>query len=417
VHAPESNEPKRVRTVRIDLSVRSALLVVGTAAVVWLFLQLWQILLVVIVAMMLVGMLNPLVERLHRRHVRRGFAIAIVFAVLFLFLAGLGALFVPRIVSQAIELIDHFPDSQAKLAGQLASSKLTAPLAGSVRAVRLADLSERAQAYGFAYAPAIAEIVAYAVTAFFLALYFIIDRDRMRGALFSLVPRPYHVRLSRVLVNLEVIVGGYMRGQAITSGLMALFTFVVLLIAGVPNALALALFAGVVDILPYVGALLACAPAFFAALGQGTTVAFVVLVVLGTYQEFESRVVVPRVYGRALRLPSAAVMIALLIGGKLLGILGALLALPIAAGIRMALEELRVALPGEGVDDAELRAKDERAEAEFEARAAGVPACEAAMIATEMAEERHAEEEAAESEPGSAALVPVTGGKLDSERD
>src|SRR5207237_1386847 len=144
---------------------------------------------------------------------------------------------------------------------------------------------------------------------------------------------------------------------------------------------------------PYIGALLACAPAFAATLNaKGLTVALIVLGILAVYQEFESRFIVPRIYGKVLRLPSATVMIALLIGGKLIGILGALLALPIAAAIRMLVEELRISLPGEELDDDECRARDERAEAEFARRAAGEPAEKAAEIATEVAEKRLEEE-------------------------
>lgn len=272
---------------------------------------------------------------------------------------------------------------------------------------------DRAKDYGLTYGPQAAELLAYAVSAIFLALYILIDRDRMRGSLFAIVPRTFHVRLSRVLLNLEIIVGGYMRGQVITSALMTGFTFAVLAVAGVPNALALALFAGVADVLPYIGALLACGPAALAALSKGTTTAIVVLVVLGLYQELESRLIVPRIYGKVLRLPAATVMIALLVGGKLLGVLGALLALPVAAGMRMIIEELRLVLPGEDVDDTALRAEDAQAEAEFHARADGTPAVEAAAIAAEIAEGRLAEEASKKADPRAAALAPVTSGAVD----
>ncbi len=234
-------------------------------------------------------------------------------------------------------------------------------------------------------------VLAYAVTSLFLAMYLIIDRDRMRGAVFALIPRAHHVQASRILINLEEIVGGYMRGQVITSVLMAIFTFGVLSIAHVPNALALAALAGVADVLPYVGALLACGPAFLASLQEGTSVAIGVLVALMVYQEVESRCIVPRVYGNVLRLPAATVMVSLLIGGELLGILGALLALPIAAGLRMVIEELRVDLPGEDVrvsiQQLQER-KDEAEQREFAVRAAGAPATKAAAIAIYIAEAR-----------------------------
>jgi predicted PurR-regulated permease PerM len=394
----------------VDLTVRTALIALGTAAAVWLFLQLWQILLVIVVALMLVGMLNPFVDRLERRGWKRTNGILLVFAGIFLLAAGFGALTVPSLVMQVSDVLQNFPKSQAKLAHALEGSPIGTQLAQSIRAIHAGDLTTRAQDLGLLYGPKVAEILAYTATAFFLSLYLMIDRDRMRGALFALVPRDYHVRMSRVLVNLETIVGGYMRGQAITSLLMAVFTFAVLAIAGVPNALALALFAGVADVLPYIGALLACGPAFFAALQQGTTVAIIVLVVLGAYQELESRFIVPRIYGKVLRLPAAWVMIALLVGGKLLGILGALLALPIAAGIRMIIMELRVELPGEETAPDALREKDAKAEAEFAERAAGHPAVEAAAIATEIAEERRDDDAKRGEDPREAATEPLTSG-------
>ena len=407
---PNETKPTKQTVLKMELNGRTALIAVLTLAGVWLFLQLWQILLVVVVALMFVGMLNPFVDKLEKRGLGRGYAIAVVFGALFVVVAGFCALTIPNLVTQVADVVDKLPESQERIARELDGTRFGTPLAASLRALHPGELGTKAQQYGITYAPRVVEIAAYAATSFFLALYLMLDRDRMRGALFSLVPRSYHVRLSRVLMNLEIIVGGYMRGQAITSLLMAVFTFAVLTIAGVHNALALALFAGVADVLPYIGALLACGPAALAALSQGTTVALIVLVVLAVYQEFESRVIVPRVYGEVLRLPAASVMIALLIGGKLLGILGALLALPIAAGIRMMIAELRVELPGEEVDDPELRAKDELAEREFAVRAAGHPAVEAAAIATEIAVERHDEDASELDDPREVAAEPLTSG-------
>jgi predicted PurR-regulated permease PerM len=406
---PLADRPKQT-FVRMELTPRTALIAVVTMAAVWLFLQLWQILLVVVVALMFVGMLNPFVDKLEKRGLGRGSAVAIVFGALFLLVAGFCALTIPNLVTQVADIVDNLPESQDRVAGALDGTRLGTPLAAFIRSLHPTDLGTKAQEYGITYAPRVVEIAAYTATSFFLALYLILDRDRMRGALFALVPRSYHVRMSRVLMNLETIVGGYMRGQAITSLLMAVFTFVVLTVAGVHNALALALFAGVADVLPYIGALLACGPAALAALAKGPSVALVVLVVLALYQEFESRIIVPRVYGKVLRLPPASVMIALLVGGKLLGILGALLALPIAAGIRMIIAELRVELPGEELDDPELRAKDAEAEREFAERAAGHPATEAAAIATEIAEDRRDEDASKLEDPREVTTEPITSG-------
>jgi predicted PurR-regulated permease PerM len=385
------SEVERRGAIRIDLSVRTALLVVGTVGAVWLLIRLVPVLLVIVVAMMIVGTLNPLVVRLEHRGFKRGHAIATVFISLFLGFVLFCVLTVPRFVGQVSEIVGRLPQLQARVAEELSRSRWGTPLADSLRQTKATEWITKIEAFGLAYSSRAVAVIAYAVTSLFLALYLIIDRDRMRGAMFALIPRAHHVQASRILINLEKIVGGYMRGQVITSVLMGVFTFAVLAIARVPNALALATLAGVADVLPYVGAFLPCGPAFLASLQRGTPVAIGVLVALVIYQEFESRFIVPRVYGKVLRLPAATVMVSLLVGGELLGILGALLALPIAAGLRMIIEELRVDLPGEDTRLSVQQLHDRQdadEQREFTARTAGAPAAEAAAVAIEIAEAR-----------------------------
>jgi len=221
-----------------------------------------------------------------------------------------------------------------------------------------------------------------------------IDRDRLRGGLFAILPRSQHVRLSRVLLKLETIVSGYIRGQILTSALMAIFVFALLALCRISNALPIAVFAGIADVLPYVGVILSIGPAALAASAGGWVVTVVVVVVLLAYEEFESRFLVPKIYGRALRLPSSIVLLALLIGSTLLGIVGALLALPVAAAIRMLIEELRITLPGEQLDNAVVRSRDATSEKEYAQRSEGMPAAQAAAIAIEISEDRQHEDDA-----------------------
>jgi predicted PurR-regulated permease PerM len=221
-----------------------------------------------------------------------------------------------------------------------------------------------------------------------------IDRDRLRGGFFSVVPRSHHVRLSRIMLNLETIVGAYIRGQVITCALMGVFAYILLTACGVSNALPIAVFAGVADVLPYVGPLFSVGAAVAAAISHGPAVIIVVLVLMIAYEELESRLIIPRVYGRALRLPSSVILLSLLAGGVLYGITGALLALPVAAAARMLIEELRIELPGqqEQAADVEIRERDDRGEEEYERRAEGMPAEQAAAIAVEISSDRHKEE-------------------------
>jgi putative heme transporter len=395
---------EKTRVVRFEVSPATMIHLVLVVASMWLLLRLWPVFLVLVVALLIVGTMSPAVSWMEARGVKRHLGIAFAFTLLFVVAALAVALTIPSLLAQASALVEQEPEFRARLADHLARSNLTAALAGWLRNIRNDATASAISGTAWAFSMRVFEIAAYGASSIFLALYIMIDRDRLRGGLFAVVPRSHHIRLARVMMNLETIVGAYIRGQVITCLLIAVFSFVLLVACGVPNALALAVFAGVADVLPYIGAFLSIAPMVLAALARGPVVAVVVLLIMLAYEEFESRVLVPRIYGRALRLPSSVVLVALLAGGTLMGILGALLALPVAAAVMMLIEELRVELPGqqEQVADVEHRVGDERAEEEYERRTEGVPAQEAAAIAVEISDDRRKEER----RPPEAAEVP-----------
>jgi predicted PurR-regulated permease PerM len=385
---------EKTRVVRFEVSPATMIHLVLVVASMWLLLRLWPVFLVLVVALLIVGTMSPAVSWMEARGVKRPFGIAFAFTLLVVVAALAVTLTIPSLLVQASALVEQEPEFRARLADHLARSNLAAALAGWLRNIRYDATASAISGTALAFSMRVFEIAAYGASAIFLALYIMIDRDRLRGGLFAVVPRSHHIRLARVMMNLETIVGAYIRGQVITCLLIAVFSFVLLMACGVPNALALAVFAGLADVLPYIGAFLSIAPMVLAALARGPVIAVVVLLIMLAYEEFESRVLVPRIYGRALRLPSSVVLVALLAGGTLMGILGALLALPVAAAVMMLIEELRVELPGqqEQVADVEHRVGDERAEEEYERRTEGVPAQEAAAIAVEISDDRRKEE-------------------------
>jgi predicted PurR-regulated permease PerM len=247
------------------------------------------------------------------------------------------------------------------------------------------DLGRRATSAMMHYSADMLAIVGYGISTLFLSIYLLADPVRSKGILYAVVPRHYHIKLARILLELKVIVGGYMRGQLITSVAIFTFVFALLSIYNVDNALALALFAGLTDIIPFVGGYVASAPVIIAMIPAGTTAVIVVTILMVLYQEFESRILVPRVYGRTLRLPPAIVLVALLVGGTLAGIVGALLALPIAAGLQMVMRELRVDLPGESVEHERMKELDQQAVRVYEELTENIPAAEAGVIADDLA--------------------------------
>lgn len=398
-----------MKACSIDISPRTLGYVLLAATAVWGTLQLANVLIVVTVALILVGTIDPLVAWLERRGLRRGRALAAVFFLLTLALGALLMLMVPAVVSQLYELTTQAPRARDKLVAWLSQYESATSIAHSVRGLPVDDLMARAGRTVLGYSTTIIATIGYAVTTMFLAIYLLAEPVRSKGMLYAVVARNHHVKLARILLELKMIVGGYMRGQLITSASITVFVFVLLSTVDVDNALALAIFAGFTDVIPFVGGLIASAPVIAAVSGSGPGYMVVVTIIMVIYQEFESRILVPRVYGGVLRLSPAIVIVALLIGGTLMGILGALLALPIAAGVQMLVRELRVDLPGEEPADGTVRAKDEKEEQIYEQLTVGATAADAGVIAGELAE-KHKETE--QRQLAVTAVLPAIGAQV-----
>jgi predicted PurR-regulated permease PerM len=180
------------------------------------------------------------------------------------------------------------------------------------------------------------------VTVAILTAYFATALPSMQRWVARLLRREHREELEVILERTTGRIGGYVTGNAVVSLIAGGAAFVALLLIGVPYALALAVWVALTDLIPTVGALLGaalvCIVAAFAGLPElaATAVFFVV------YQQVENYMIAPRVMRRAIEIPPAAVIVAVLVGGTLAGFFGALLALPIAATIQVVFEQLYV---------------------------------------------------------------------------
>lgn len=376
-----------VRTVRFEIAPRSIFIMLAIAASILFIVRIWQIILILIVALVLAGTVSPAVTWLERHRVPRSLALTLILIALLGCIVGLGALIIPAFAQQFSTLSTDAPRIQARLADLAAR---VPPLAGQADAIRSAQpdrLLAPIGAYALKSAGTAAQLFVLGFTTVVIAFYLIADHERVKGFVFALLPRRYHVRTARVLLDMETVVGGYMRGQAITSLSIGVFAFVLLRVVGVSAALPLGILAAFADLIPLVGPVLAVAPCVLFTLIIGPLQAVIVLVALVIYHQFESHLLLPRVYGQSLRLSPLAVIVALLIGEQLLGIIGALLALPMAAGIRVLIENYRIALPGDQPGEQEERAEEADAEATYAVQTQGTSSVESAMMATEIAEQ------------------------------
>jgi predicted PurR-regulated permease PerM len=206
------------------------------------------------------------------------------------------------------------------------------------------------------------------ITVLILMLYFMLALPSMRQTAAILFPLDQRRQGERVMDRSVDRIGGYVSGNLITSGVCGVVTLVALMIVGVPFAVPLALWAGFADLIPLVGAYVGAAPAIIVALFVSPVAGIVTLVYFLLYQQFENYVLVPRVMKNAVNLSPAAVIVSTLVGGSLAGFAGALLALPVAATVKVLVIDvwLRDRVK-EGDDLAKERFIEER-RAEAEAR-------------------------------------------------
>jgi predicted PurR-regulated permease PerM len=321
--------------IRLEFSPRGVAGVVAALAGLWLLITLWPVVLLALVSLMFAAAVLPFVEWLVRHGASRGVAVLIVMALLIAVLVAIGLLVVPAVVTEARALIDRLPELREHTVAFLNKRGAT----DLARQVEEYDPSTffgpgRLVTTGKQVLSAVTTIVSLVV----LTTYIMLDARRIERFVYFSTPVRWHEHIRSLLRALQTVVGGYLRGQLLTSGAITLFTFVALTALGVPNALALGVLAGIADMIPVIGVFLCVGPATLAALSKSLPTAAIVAALLIAYEEFENRYLVQKIYGTTLRLPAVAVLLALLAGGQLLGVAGALLSLPAAAALRVVIE-------------------------------------------------------------------------------
>ncbi|HEY7034038.1 MAG TPA: AI-2E family transporter [Thermomicrobiales bacterium] len=325
-----------VPRTRLDLpwpTVAKAIVVLIAASIVLHLIGiLTPVLLEFLIALLLTAALTPPVTWLIRRGIPRVAAVAIVMGGIGALIAlGIG-LITPTLVDEGRALASGLPDYVDRAQRFL---RHYPPLETRLRSVASSGSANPGSLlpYVLTAGTGVFTGITDTITVIVMAAYLLAGGERSLAYLMHYLPPTFQARARRAVPDIVHVVSGYMLGQAITSLLFGVFAFVVLTIAGVPQPLLLALLAAILDAVPIIGVLVATALPVLLALTVSTTTAVVVLVLYLVYHQIESHVLVPRIYGRTLGISSLAVLVAVLVGYRVLGILGVLIALPLAAAI------------------------------------------------------------------------------------
>jgi predicted PurR-regulated permease PerM len=314
----------RRRTV-VEIPWRTLFKVIAAAALVWLWLQLWQTVLLVLVAVLLAVTLDPVVRWIARRGLPRWGAATLVTFVLFGTLIGFLWLTWTSLSSQAGLLGHHIEQFVHQIVSRVPPAWRNAFGAGG------ADGAEALGSFALKATRALGSAAVVFVLALILTLYLLIEGTRTYRWLVSFVPRGRRARVEQTLEECRQIVFAYVAGNVVTSIFAALFVGIVLSVLQVPASLLLAVLAGLFDFVPVLGFIASVAPAALLALTVSTRTALLVVALYIAYHGAENYVIAPKVYGDRLRLSNVAVVLAFVVGAELAGVVGALIALPLAA--------------------------------------------------------------------------------------
>ena len=331
--ATEDIETPPIRDRReIHIPMATILKVVGSGLGLWAAFLLWPEFLLFLISVLFAVTLNPVVRWMETKRIGRALGVVII-ATLAIGLLTVFVLFVlPPLAGQITHLLQSLPEFRAQILSRIparypAVQKLIHELFASTSSAAVMTTLDRWLGWGRS---AVTGLVVAGVV-LVLTLYLLLHGRSLYAWVLAFVPRTHREKLAITMHEVSGVVHAYVSGQLLVAVLFAVFTAVLLSILGVPAVAPLALIAGLCDVIPVLGIVLATVPAVLLALVVSPGTSVIVFVAYVAYHLFETYFLLPRVYGNKLKISSLAVLLALLVGGRLQGIIGAVLVLPLVA--------------------------------------------------------------------------------------
>ena len=316
-----SRRPPSLRAARrVDVSFATFWRAFVVVALAWAWWQLWQWVLVFVLAAFIAVALDPAVLWLEAHRVRRRYGAPLLVLAIVLVLAGFVAVSAASLTQDARDLGARLNEFRGVLADRVPKELQQA-------ATALAPSPEALTSAAQGFVGGLAG-VGFALV---VTVYLLLDGRRTVAWLIAFAPARSRGRARETAECARAVVAAYVRGNVITSVITAVATWIALAAMQVPASLLLALLAGILDFVPVVGFLLSAAPAVLLGLTVSPAVGAGVALFYLAYNAVENYYIQPKVYGREMKLSDLAVISAFLVGGVLGGVLGALIALPIAA--------------------------------------------------------------------------------------
>ncbi len=317
-------------TRKIDISHKTIFFIAGFLAVLWILYHIIDVILLLFVAIIFMSALSPFVEKLTYWKVPRGLAIGLLYLLVVSVIIILLYLSFTPLIEQTSSLTTNLPHTLEKLLPPGIFNR-------NFLEQKLSDIFGNALGVTVAVFSNTIAIVSVAVLTFYLLL----DKERFENLVSSaFVNNPS--RAKKLIRRIEDMLGAWLRGQVVLSLLIGVMSYILLLAVGMSSyALPLAILAGIMEVVPVIGPIIsAIPPILIAYVGLSPATGLVVAIGYLLIQQSESHIIVPQVMKRAVGLNPLVVILAIAIGGRLLGIGGALLAVPITVVAQIIVGEI-----------------------------------------------------------------------------
>jgi len=306
-----------------------------------------QIFVLILIALFLATGLNPAVEALRRKNVSRSTAVAIIFSSVILFVIFFALVVLPPVISQGTQLIEKAPALLAELKNNATIANLNDhygiidTLQEKLKSVT-SNGSLLISTFGGVIGVGKSVLSGFFsfLTVLVLTLYFITSLPQAVSLGLSLVPASRRERVGRLTEAIIARVGSFVGSQIIIAAMASVFVFILALILGLPSPIAIGMLILVCGLIPLVGHFIGCSIVTIIALTQSAFLGVVTFLAYVIYVQVENYVVTPRIMKKTLSVPGAVTIISALIGSSLLGLIGGLLAVPVAAAIILILDEV-----------------------------------------------------------------------------
>ncbi len=296
-----------------------------------------------VVAFIFAAALSPLVSYLEKRHMKRMWASLAALSVTVIVLFGiLGSILTP-LITEGFKLVGNAPQIAEQIAGnaKLAAFNEQYHIVDKVREAsnQLGDTITGAGGPALGVVGRVVGGISEVVIAIIFAFFMLVDGPATWQRLLGYLSPQQAAQTNRIGKQIMKAISGFVTGNLLISLIAAIVTLVTLLILGVPYAFALAALVGLFDLIPLIGAAVATIFVGLVALSKGVTVAVIVVIVLLVYQFVEGHFIQPVVYSRSVSLSALLIVVASVVGAELAGVLGVLLAIPVAAVLQILVTE------------------------------------------------------------------------------